>query len=237
MNVRQSQSVVYLVCLLSRGRGRGKQSEASKAGGHAGATQRRCTIAVGVRADNKQKLRKLANRKVNDEASFYTSRRKNTRKQTMEAQSRKSNCDTGQGTPKEQGRADHAGETVLSSRNDTKTTTTTTTTTGLIAGKEKMQTKTKIILPPPRHADPSSREVNTSTLTFCLAAAGWTGRSDPARGRPAAGYNKRCCATLCSGLFAASLPCCKTRTHAGGREGGGRSGQRGESVPVARQAG
>ena len=48
----------------------------------------------------------------------------------------------------------------------------------LFAGKEKMQTKTKIILPPPRHADLSSREVNTSTLTFCLAAAGWTGRPD-----------------------------------------------------------
>ena len=211
--MRLSQSVVYLVCLLARGRRTGGRAKQAARTSNAQKKQ----TAVGVRAAvSREGLRRG---ELLHEPKEGTTR---TNKQWTHgaADPIVTRARYAEGAPEEHRRARSRDGAGAASCLHATTTTTTTTTTGLFAGKAKTQTKTKIILPPPPpHAGRSSRKVNTSTLVFCPAAAGWTGRPDPARGPDAARNNRRCYATLCSGLFVRSLCCGSTQAHAQGAEG------------------
>lgn len=141
--MRLSQSVVYLVCLLARGRRTGGRAKQAARTSNAQKKQ----TAVGVRAAvSREGLRRG---ELLHEPKEGTTR---TNKQWTHgaADPIVTRARYAEGAPEEHRRARSRDGAGAASCLHATTTTTTTTTTGLFAGKAKTQTKTKIILPPPR---------------------------------------------------------------------------------------
>lgn len=214
--MRLSQGVVYLVCLLARGRRTGGRAKQAARTSNAQKKQ----TAVGVRAAvSREGLRRG---ELLHEPKEGTTR---TNKQWTHgaADPIVTRARYAEGAPEEHRRVPQSTQPgrcwscILSSRNDNNNNN---NNNRIIRWKSENANKDKNNpAPSPPHAGRSSRKVNTSTLVFCPAAAGWTGRPDPARGPDAARNNRRCYATLCSGLFVRSLCCGSTQAHAQGAEG------------------